>query len=167
MSRVGARHLVPVEEGHQPRKPGRKTSRAHTLDGARMNGRYLPPRVDTSCVAGSRQRVWLSGPALSRELRVEPPCMRDATQKTGVVGVTGINMGFGFISPDRVVGYNDETLESHKSASTREIRVTTTRGNGFGQLERAFCYSVCRPLLGCCPRGRFAGDYRNHPMSIN
>ncbi|RSL78279.1 hypothetical protein BHE90_012574 [Fusarium euwallaceae] len=62
--------------------------------------------------------------------------MRDATQKTGVVGVTGINMRFEFISPDRVVGYNDETLESHKSASTREMRMTTMRGDASGQLER-------------------------------
>ncbi|KAH7271872.1 hypothetical protein B0J15DRAFT_591711 [Fusarium solani] len=60
--------------------------------------------------------------------------MRDATQKTGVVGVTGINMRFEFISSDRVVGYNDETLESHKSASTREMRMTMMRGDAFGQL---------------------------------
>lgn len=115
MSRVGARHLVPVEEGHQPKSQGGKLQ-GHTLDGARMNGRYLPPRVDTSCVAGSRQRVWLSGPALSRELRVEPPCMRDATQKTGVVGVTGINMGIEFISP----------IESWDTM-TKRLRVTSLR----------------------------------------
>lgn len=134
MSRVGARHLVPVEEGRQP---GRKTPKSKHVGWGQGERTVptVPPRVNTSCVAGSRQQVWLSGPALSRELRVEPPCMRDATQKTGVVGVTGINMGIEFISLDRVVGYNDETLESHKSASTREMRMTMMRGDAFGQLE--------------------------------